>query len=198
MTERRKKDGSGEGPPVLFSPAGSMNLYVREIRTAGGAQGFPITFEADYHIRLNAGSIAGSPPAAGGCYRAFDDAFIDRLHSIGDQKRGKPSIPWRRVIGTDNETGEVEREPMEKARNRLIQAMKEQGNYGVRFAFLHDKEAAEVLLNQMRMQAIKEQNAQNNAMVMSTTHPMMQDPGVPLDKVLAAERAAKAKAAATK
>jgi hypothetical protein len=180
-------------PLVLFSPAGSLNLFLREMRTAGGAAGFPITFEATFPIRLNPGSIDGSPAAAGGCLLVVDDDFIGRLYSVPDSHMGYPSVPFRRVLQTEPE---VVLEPVESARKRFEAMIRAQGNYGVRFAFLSDGPVAERLLASMRAQAAQEAAVQADAHLVLAEHSGLNDPGVPLDVLLKREKAEAARAKA--
>lgn len=181
-------------PPVLFSDRGSMNIFVREMRSASGQAGLPITFQATFHIRLNPGSIDGSPEAALGCLAVLDEDFVESLQSVANEDRGRPSVPFRRVLREEN--GEVILEPVESAQKRLIALIRQQGNYGVKFCFLDDAEHADLLIQRMRLQAKKEFEAQINAQLVLAQQAGIQDPGVPLRAILNAERASVAKAAA--
>lgn len=178
-------------PPILFSPADSFHTFVEEIRGAPVRDGHMASFEAVFPVSLVRGVIDGSPAAAGGCVLVVDEAFIDGLRSMPDQSRGVPSVVYRKVVDVDK--GELE--PVADAVRRFCAHIRNRSNYGIRFAFLTDKEA-DRLLNQMRVQAAKETEVQNEAMVTQATYGGLNSEGVPLSAVLKAERAAAAKATA--
>lgn len=178
-------------PPILFSPADSFHTFVGEIRGAPTRDGHMASFEATFPISLTRGVIDGSPAAAGGCILVIDESFIDNLRSMPDQHRGIPSVTYRRV--TDIEKGELE--PAKDAIARFCAKLRSRSNYGIRFAFLTDREA-DNLLNQMRLQASKEASVQEDALVGMATYGGLADEGVSLSDVLKAENAAQAKAAA--
>lgn len=199
MTAKQEAKTSSGGakrspaPPVLFGPAGSMNLYICELRTAGGDAGLPITFEATFHIRLNAGSIDGSPAVAGGCVLEVSDAYIDQLRSIAEPKHGRPSLPFRRIVQA---APEVLLEPIEEARERFVSTIKLMGPYGQKYAFLDDTPNADRLITQMRAQAGKEAAVQQEAQVVLAQHAGLNTVDPSLSDVMAAERRAAARSKA--
>lgn len=180
-------------PPVLFSPADSFHTFVEEIRGAPTRDGLMASFEAVFPLSLTHGVIDGSPAAAGGCLTVIDESFINNLRSMPDQSRSIPSVTYRKVV--DIEKGELE--PAENAISRFCAQIRSRSNYGIRFAFLMDQEA-DTLLNQMRLQVSKEAAVQEDALIGMATYGGLADEGVPLSKVLKAERQAVAvKAAGT-
>jgi len=193
-TTTATRGASAPRPRILFSSAGSMNLFVRELRSAGGAAGLPITFEATFPLRLNAGPIEAAPNAAGGCVLAITPEFIDSLRSMPNEEKGRPSVGWRRILSTEGL--EIELEPVGQAMHRLVKAIEAMGNYGLRFAFLDDKTAAERILGRLRQQATAEAQVQEEALVVLGQQVGIAGDGVPLDQVMAAEKAAAARARA--
>ena len=185
---KSKSGGAKASPLILFSPAGSFNLFISELRNAFGDAGMPITFEATFHVRLDTSSIDGSPAVAGGCA-----VEINRLRSRSVPKRGIPAVPFRRIIETEPE---IVQEPVDLTRQRFIDTIKLMGPYGVRYAFLDDAKAAERLIQQMRAQAGKETEVQAEAQIVLAQHAGLNTTDPTLADVMAQERAAAAAAKA--
>ena len=189
----KKSGGAKASPLILFSPAGSYNLFISELRNAFGDAGLPITFEAAFHVRMDPSSIDGSPAVAGGCLVEISDAYLDRLRSQSEPKHGRPAVPFRRILET---SPEIVMEPIAETRQRFIDTIKHMGPYGLRYAFLNDGKASERLLNQMRAQAGKEAEVQAEAQIVLAQHAGLNTVDPSLAEVIAREKADRAAAKA--